>query len=126
VSAAGKFREQITVYEPQVLVRDSTGGFTPAPAGGSLLSSGTFPFTLSSSIQSPTSITIWAKVEQLTAKETLENGRLTYKQPYKITIRWDSTVDRLDRIEWRGVKIAINSVTQDTRGTEKILFGYGE
>lgn len=68
----------------------------------------------------------WARVEQLTAKEVLENNKLTYKQPYRITIRYAGPVTNIERVEWNGVKIYINSVTQDARQTEKILVGYGE
>jgi hypothetical protein len=122
VSAAGKFREQITLITPTKLVQNSSGGFSPALTG-SALGSGTLPFVLGTPTIG-TNVTTWGKVEQLAAKEELVNGKLKYKQPYRITIRFTNAVVNVDRITWKGITIAINSVTQDARKTEKILFGY--
>ena len=121
-------------------MKNALGGFSPVPAA-SVLGSGTLPFVLGASYAtgsyasasygapvattSNTSVTTWAKVEQLTAKEVLENGKLTYKQPYRITIRYTNTITNVDQVEWKGITIVINSITQDARQTEKILFGYG-
>lgn len=103
MSQAGKYREIVTFYQPGPLVQNTSGGFVEG---------------------AETSFTAWAKVETLAAKENLENGRLTYKQPYKIIIRYVKTVNQIDRVEWNGVKITINSVTHDARRTEKTLLGY--
>lgn len=142
MSAAGKFREQITLITPAPLVQNSSGGFSLAPvtSGGSVLGIGTLPFTLSGpatgmiggsvlggtlpSPSIPYVVTTWGKVEQLAAKEELVNGKLKYKQPYRITIRYTNEVSNVDKVTWKGVTIAINSITQDARRTEKILFGY--
>lgn len=126
MSQAGKYREQIELIAPAPLVQDATGGFCPAPMGGSLLGSGTFPFVLGGVTTIAVSSLTWAKVETLSANEVLENGKLTYKQPYRITIRWTEAVTNTYAVVWRGKTIAINSVVEDVRWTEKVLIGYGE
>lgn len=104
MSRAGKYREQVTFYQPGALTQNVVGDQVEGPE---------------------TSFTLWASVESLAAKESLENGRLTYKQPYRIVIRFADSVTNIERVVWNGVTICINSVTQDARRTEKVLLGYG-
>lgn len=98
MSSAGKFRERVTFYVPGATVSDGAGGRLPAAA--------------------ETSVTLWARVQALQAKEDLVNGKVTYRQPYKVTIRFTSGIDQSNRLEWNGKQLSITSVVTDERSTE--------
>ena len=105
MSQAGKLREIITLYTPAAPVADGAGGWLPAAA--------------------ETSTTAYAQVRQMQAKEDLVNGKITYRQPYRITLRANQVdLTNLSRIEWKEVKLSIVSVTTDERNTETNLIGY--
>jgi len=96
-------RERITVYLPRPTVTDEFGDQVPSA--------------------SEDSMELWAKVEAQVGKETEANGKVTYSQPYKITIRYNDQITNAGRLTWRQVGIAINSVVADVRNTEMYLRG---
>ena len=103
MSKAGQFRERVTFYTPGTAVSDGAGGLLASAA--------------------ETSVTAWARVQALTAKEDLVNGKVTYRQPYKITIRHTSGMSNTNRIEWNGKQLSITSVVGDERSTEIYFYG---
>ncbi|MDO7847458.1 phage head closure protein [Hymenobacter sp. M29] len=106
MSAAAKFRERVTFYTPGQTVQDEVGGMVPASA--------------------ETGVTHWARIQALPAKEDLINGKISYRQPYKVTVRFTSGLSSSDRMEWNGHSISITSIWSDERNTEIYLYGYGD
>lgn len=105
MSNAGKFREQVTFYTPGQVVQDEVGGLVP--------------------VSDETSVTLWARIQALPAKEDLIDGKISYRQPYKVTVRFTSGLSSSDRMEWNGLSISITSIRSDERSTEIYLYGYG-
>jgi len=103
MSQAGKFREQVTFYTPGATVSDGAGGRLPAAA--------------------ETPVTLWARVQALPAKEDLMNGKVSYRQPYKVSIRFTSGISNSNRMEWNGKQLSITSVVSDERSTEIYFYG---
>ncbi|WBA43169.1 phage head closure protein [Hymenobacter canadensis] len=101
--AAGKYREQIAIYLPYATLSDGLGGRVLSGVG--------------------TSFTVWARVQALPAKEDLIDGKITYRQPFKVSLRYDEQISNTSRIEWNGKRISINSVVVNERKTEMQLLG---
>lgn len=72
------------------------------------------------------SSTSYAQVQQQAAKEDLVNGKITYRQPYKITVRAGQSLDltNLVRIEWRGIHLSVVSLVTDERNMQTTLRCY--
>ncbi|UPL50526.1 phage head closure protein [Hymenobacter sublimis] len=103
MSAAGKFREVITIITPaSVTTTDALGTIAVSTA---------------------TSVTRWAAVEMLPAKEELVDGKVIYHQPYQFTLRYDAAITPMQRLEWKGKKISITSVRFNKNYTEIYLNG---
>lgn len=66
----------------------------------------------------------WAAVKQLAAREDLINGKIVYRQPYRVTMRYDASVTAAKRLTWNGRSFNISSIQHDARKTETILILY--
>ena len=104
MSYAGQFKERVTFYTPGAMVSNGAGGMKA-----------TGP---------ETSVTLWARVQVLPAKEDLINGKVTYRQPYKVTVRATGDMNATKRMAWNGRYLSIVSVTPNERATEIQLVGY--
>ncbi|ALW86330.1 hypothetical protein AUC43_15305 [Hymenobacter sedentarius] len=103
MSNAGKYRERVTFYTPGATVSDGAGGQLPAGP--------------------ETSLTLWARVQALPAKEDLISGKIVPRQPYKVTIRYASSLSNSTRMECNGKHISVTSIVSNERTTEIYLYG---
>lgn len=110
---------------------DGLGGWLLNTATTSVLSDtfsdtfyDTFSGDITTPIQLPKPIAVWANVKELDAKESLTNGKVVTKQPFKITIRYNSTIDTTCNVEWNNKKLGVNSVVADARKTYMVLTCY--
>jgi head-tail adaptor len=103
VSQAGKYREQISIKKPLTATTDELGG---------------------SGSTSYLEWLTWAKMELLPAKENSVNAKVTYGQPYKITVRYQEEIDHTILVVWQEKELTISSVVVDQKKTEMYLYGF--
>jgi head-tail adaptor len=105
--AAGKYRERVTIYTPALTIETAFGRKPTGPEA---------------------SLETWAAVQQLQAKTFFEDGKLYFKQPYRITLRYVNAPDLqfANRVEWDGKRISVASITTDAKKTVTTIYGYGE
>jgi SPP1 family predicted phage head-tail adaptor len=103
---AGTLRDRITIITSGPTVENAFGR---KPAG---------PDTV---------MEIWAALQQLQAKTFFEDGKFYSKQPYRITLRYDSApgLTVADRVEWNGLRISIASIVTDPKKTTTTIYGFG-
>ncbi|MET4072980.1 phage head closure protein [Hymenobacter sp. UYCo722] len=106
MSNGAKFRERVTFYTPGATISDGAGGWVAT--------------------SSETGMTLWARVQVLQAKEDLIDGKISYRQPYKVTIRFISSLSSSDRMAWNDHSISITSIRGDERNTEIYFYGHGD
>ena len=66
----------------------------------------------------------WASVKQMAAREDLINGKIVYRHPYRVTLRYDASIKANKRLSWEGLSLNITSVIHDERKTETTLICY--
>jgi head-tail adaptor len=106
MAQAGTLRDRVTIYSPGPTTETAFGRKPTGP---------------------DTALETWARVQPIPAKTFFEDGKFYTKQPYRITLRYNSApaFTAATRVEWNGIRITVASVTQDAKKTTLTLFGYG-
>ena len=104
MSAGAKFRERVTLHTPLPAESDGMGGKLKAGPD--------------------TTAETNAAVKQLAAREDLINGKIVYRHPYRVTLRYTSSITANQRLTWEGRSLNISSVIHDERKTETTLICY--
>lgn len=102
---AGKFRNLVTIENPDLIPED-TGGQQAATVAGEWKSDGK----------------IWAQIKGLTARERLLGGQLDTGMSSTVTIRPSTKVTARTRFDWAGRKLyVVGPPILDERNTEMTL-----
>lgn len=59
---------------------------------------------------------IWARVDGLTGRESIEAQKIRPEQTYRITVRFREDIDPAMIIEWRGKKLELVTPAKDLDG----------
>lgn len=104
MSKAAKFRERVTIHTPKPAISDNMGGMLKVGADDTMETN--------------------AAVKQLAAREDLINGKIVYRHPYRVTLRYNNFIKAKQRLTWEGLSLNISSVIHDERKTETTLICY--